>query len=151
MNSKKTTLGYTVNDIATAVGESARKISYWSDIGLLVPDLTGPRAQGKTRQYALSNILNAAMIKVMKDDYSLSLSIIRGILDVWRKKGIIESIFYINQLNREVVSARQPLLPYDGIFQGSDIPCYIVVDLAQIVKIARQRITGGYVFNLGGE
>jgi len=49
------------------------------------------------------------------------------------------------------VSARQPLLPYDGIFQGSDIPCYIVVDLAQIVKIARQRIIGSYVFNLGEE
>jgi DNA-binding transcriptional MerR regulator len=75
---------YTKADIATILKGKKRTIQYWTDIGLVVPDISPSQGKGNARKYSDANLVQFAMI-----DYLSRLGIenatIKTILDGLRK------------------------------------------------------------------
>jgi len=71
---------YTKHDVSRIIGESVRKIVYWTDIGLIVPDIEPSQGRGKKRVYSKRNLIEFSMIQVLKDKCSVPLQVISVIL-----------------------------------------------------------------------
>jgi len=71
---------YLKRDISRIVGESIRKVQFWTDRGLIVPDVVKPKGKGISRVYSQRNLIEFAMIQVMKNLCSMPLGTIETIL-----------------------------------------------------------------------
>jgi DNA-binding transcriptional MerR regulator len=67
-------------DIARIIDEPTRKITFWTDSGLVVPDIESEGGRGVSKKYSEINLFEFAMIKVMRDHFQISLHTIQMIL-----------------------------------------------------------------------
>ena len=62
-------------DVAKIIGRSTRNISYWTDFGLVIPDIKPSQGKGIKRLYSDRNLIEFAMIDVMVKEVNVSLDI----------------------------------------------------------------------------
>jgi DNA-binding transcriptional MerR regulator len=71
---------YSKRDIASKLGRSHRNITYWTDFGLVIPDVRPSQGRGIARIYSERNLIEFGMIDIMVKDYGISLDSIQYIL-----------------------------------------------------------------------
>lgn len=71
---------YLKRDIAAIIGEPTRKITFWTDSKLVIPDIESEGGRGVSKKYSQQNLTEFAMIKVMRDHFQISLHTIQMIL-----------------------------------------------------------------------
>jgi DNA-binding transcriptional MerR regulator len=76
---------YSKTEIAKIMGESSRKIQFWIDLGLVVPDISPPSGKGKAMIFSEKNLIEFGMIRVLQKDCKLRLATIITILRILRK------------------------------------------------------------------
>jgi len=86
---------YLKRDIAKVINKPIRTIQFWTDKGLVVPDIVPSEGKGKARVYSKRNLIEFAMIDVMcgPGRMYLELSMAKSILDMIRWGGVGESGF----------------------------------------------------------
>lgn len=77
---------YSKRDIAERLDLSVRKVTYWTDFGLVIPDIKPSRGKGKARVYSERNLIEFAMIKIMVDELDIGLDTIQYIFQNLRFK-----------------------------------------------------------------
>ncbi|MEJ2286762.1 MAG: hypothetical protein P8X85_24595, partial [Desulfobacterales bacterium] len=75
---------YFKRDIAAKLGRSHRNITYWTDLGIVLPDVQASQGRGIARIYSERNLIEFGMIDIMVIDYGISLDSIRYILKILR-------------------------------------------------------------------
>jgi DNA-binding transcriptional MerR regulator len=75
---------FTKREIAKLLGKPPRTISYWTDFGLVIPDITPSQGRGKARIYSEKNLLEFGMIEIMSRELNVSLDDIQKIMNVLR-------------------------------------------------------------------
>ena len=75
---------YSKRDIAKIINRSHRNITYWTDFGLVVPDIQPSSGRGIARVYSERNLIEFGMLDIMVKDYGISLDSIRYILKILR-------------------------------------------------------------------
>ena len=73
-------VSYSKRDIAERIGETTRKISWWIDQELVLPDIAPSRGKGAPLVFSERNLIEFRMIQIMKDECGLSLASIKNIL-----------------------------------------------------------------------
>lgn len=73
-------MAYVKRDIAGIIGEPTRKITFWTDSKLVIPDIQSEGGRGVSKKYSEHNLIEFAMIKVMRDHFQISLHTIQMIL-----------------------------------------------------------------------
>ena len=76
---------FTKREIAELLGKPPRTISYWTDFGLVIPDITPSQGRGKTRIYSEKNLIEFGMIEIMSRELNVSLDDIQKIMNVLRQ------------------------------------------------------------------
>ena len=76
---------YSKRDIAKILGRSHRNITYWTDFGLVIPDVQPSQGRGVPRIYSARNLIEFAMIDIMLKQTKTSLDSIHNILKNLRK------------------------------------------------------------------
>jgi DNA-binding transcriptional MerR regulator len=77
---------YSKRDIAERLDLSVRKVTYWTDFGLVIPDVKPSRGKGKARVYSERNLIEFGMIKIMVDELNINLDTIQNIFQTIRFK-----------------------------------------------------------------
>jgi len=75
---------YTKSEIAKRLNEPPRKIQFWVDSGLVVPDVVPPSGRGKAMFFSGRNLIEFGMIQVLQK-CSLTLETIKKIFSLLRK------------------------------------------------------------------
>lgn len=57
--------GYTRKEAASIVDQPARRIQFYTDSGLLTPEIANPTGRGTTRRYSRKNLLQLLVLKEM--------------------------------------------------------------------------------------
>jgi len=127
-------------DIARFVNESVRKIQYWTDFGLITPGIKPSRGRGKKRLYSIFNCRDAGMIQIMKDEYHISLNMIKKILDAWGRNPKKE-IFILDNSNDTIINGVSPTI----IVPQPNTMCFTVINLIQLVKIVELKLRDWYI------
>jgi DNA-binding transcriptional MerR regulator len=81
---------YSKRDIAKILGRSHRNITYWTDFGLVIPDIQPSQGRGIARIYSDRNLIEFAMIDIMVKVMKVSLDTIQYILKNLRAGFCIE-------------------------------------------------------------
>ena len=71
---------YLKRDIAKIIGKPIRTIQYWTDYGLVIPDIVPAQGKGKARVYSERNLIEFGMIDIISKELGLSLEEIRILL-----------------------------------------------------------------------
>jgi DNA-binding transcriptional MerR regulator len=84
---------YIKRDISKRLGEPLRTIQFWTDSGLVIPDVYSSGGKGVAKIYSERNLIEFKMIQIMKERCKAQLYIIREILEGLRagehKRGTI--------------------------------------------------------------
>ena len=72
---------YSKRDIAKILGRSHRNITYWTDFGLVIPDVQPSQGRGIARIYSDRNLIEFAMIDIMVKIMKVSLDNIQYIFN----------------------------------------------------------------------
>jgi len=77
---------YTKRDISKIiVGLSIRTVQYYTDFGIVVPDISPSQGRGKTRIYSERNLVQFAMIEFMTSNLRVDLNTAKHVMDTLRK------------------------------------------------------------------
>jgi DNA-binding transcriptional MerR regulator len=104
---------YVKKDIARIIDEPTRKITFWTDSKLVKPDIESEGGRGVSKKYSELNLIEFAMIKVMRDHLQISLHTIQMILAGLRAAQTSNrsfTVFYDNPawgLERELLFIQQ--------------------------------------------
>jgi DNA-binding transcriptional MerR regulator len=109
---------YSKRDIANKLGRSHRNITYWTDFGLVIPDIQPSQGRGIARIYSDRNLIEFAMIDIMVKVMKVSLDTIQYIFNNLRagfnidseKHGWGEPIKFSDFFVNEDCGARKDLL-----------------------------------------
>ena len=71
---------YVKKDIAKIIDEPTRKITFWTDSHLVLPDIESDGGRGVSKKYSELNLIEFAMIKSMRDHFQINLHTIQMIL-----------------------------------------------------------------------
>lgn len=88
---------FTKKDIAEILDLSVRKITFWTDSGLVIPDVKPSRGKGKARVYSARNLLEFAMIDILINQVKISLNNIRYVFESLRRG-------YQREMNEELTT-----------------------------------------------
>jgi DNA-binding transcriptional MerR regulator len=80
-------------EVAQILGESPRKIQFWVDQGLVIPDVIPPSGKGRAVIFSVKNLIEFEMIRILQNKCKLKLSFIRSFLNSLRET---EQDFYSN-------------------------------------------------------
>lgn len=80
-------LSFTKKQVAEAIGISLRTIQYYTDEGLLIPEIANPSGRGTSRKYSRKNLVEFLIIKELAK-YGLSLGQIKGIMEKARSSNV---------------------------------------------------------------
>lgn len=58
---------FTKKEVAKGLGLTPRTIQFWTDEGLVVPEVANPRGRGKTRLYSRKNLFQLLIIRRLTD------------------------------------------------------------------------------------
>ena len=72
---------YSKRDIAKKLGRSHRNITYWTDFGLVIPDIQPSQGRGIARIYSDRNLIEFSMIDIMVKVMKVSLDTIQYIFN----------------------------------------------------------------------
>jgi len=72
-------------EVQQSTGLPARRIQFYVDSGLVVPDIRGPSGKGRSMIFSGRNLIEFGMIQVLQEDLGLSLQSIREILNGLRE------------------------------------------------------------------
>ena len=75
---------YTKTEMAKRLNEPPRKIQFWVDSGLIVPDIVPPSGRGRAVVFSERNLIEFGMIQVLQK-CSLTLETIKKIFSLLRK------------------------------------------------------------------
>jgi DNA-binding transcriptional MerR regulator len=81
---------YSKRDIAKIIGRTHRNITYWTDFGLVIPDVQASQGRGISRIYSDRNLIEFAMIDIMVKVMKVSLDTIQYIFKNLRAGFYIE-------------------------------------------------------------
>jgi hypothetical protein len=81
---------YSKRDIAKIIGRTHRNITYWTDFGLVIPDVQPSQGRGISRIYSDRNLIEFAMIDIMVKVMKVSLDTIQYIFKNLRAGFYIE-------------------------------------------------------------
>ena len=95
---------YSKRDIAKILGRSHRNITYWTDFGLVIPDVQPSQGRGVPRIYSARNLIEFAMIDIMLKQTKTSLDSIQYIL-----KNLREGRFLDWKKQKEILGWGEPL------------------------------------------
>ncbi|MBC8180360.1 MerR family transcriptional regulator [candidate division KSB1 bacterium] len=73
---------YLKRDIAKLIGETPRKIQFWTDSGLVLPDILSSGGKGVPKIYSGRNLIEFKMIQVIRDRLGMGRGIQIGILKI---------------------------------------------------------------------
>ena len=107
---------YVKKDIARIIEEPIRKITFWTDSGLVIPDVESEGGRGVSKKYSEFNLVEFAMIKVMRDHFQISLHTIQMILAGLRKANSTNQPFADFYNNPEWGRERELLFILQGQF-----------------------------------
>jgi len=79
-----TTDTFTKAEIAQAINRPPRTIQFWTDKGVIVPDVRGPEGKGVSRLYSKENLTEFKMVDILSGEYGLQLYLIRLLFDYIR-------------------------------------------------------------------
>ena len=88
---------YTKRDIAKILELSVRKVTFWTDFGLVIPDIKPSRGKGRARLYSERNLIEFAMIDILINQVKISLNNVRYIFESLRRG-------YQRELNEELTT-----------------------------------------------
>ena len=132
---------YRKTEIARLLGEPTRKIQFWLDSGIVVPDLVPPSGRGKAVIFSYRNLIEFGMVQILHRKYGLKLGEIKIILEVLRGEhaDVVTDVdfadFYANRdwgSKRELIVIKTlpadpdgysfliTLIDKKGIFRGPD-------------------------------
>jgi DNA-binding transcriptional MerR regulator len=77
-------MGYSKHDVSRNLKRSIRTIKFWTDEGLVVPDIVPSQGRGKARVYSSRNLLEFAMVAFLSE-LEVELALIRAIMTGLRK------------------------------------------------------------------
>ena len=81
---------YSKRDIADLIDRRHRTITYWTDFGLVIPDIQPSQGRGVARLYSDTNLLQFAMIDIMVRELGVSLDTIQGIMNGLRQGSYVD-------------------------------------------------------------
>jgi hypothetical protein len=84
---------YLKRDIARIIDRPARTIQYWTDHGVVIPDIVPSTGKGKARVYSHRNLIEFGMVDIMCRQMKMELDVASNILDLIRWGGVGESGF----------------------------------------------------------
>ena len=79
---------YLKKDIANILKLSPRTISFYTDMGVVIPDIANPTGRGKKRVYSEENLIQFLIVKRLKK-YGISLKVIKSVVSKIDKKKLI--------------------------------------------------------------
>ena len=85
---------YSKRDIAKIIERSHRNITYWTDFGIVIPDVQPSQGRGVARIYSERNLIEFGMVDIMVKDYGISLDSIRYILKILREGSFSKPMTY---------------------------------------------------------
>lgn len=71
---------FSKRDIATALNLPVRTITFWTDFGLVLPDISPSQGKGKARLYSRKNLIQFAMINCLSRQIGISLDDVQKIM-----------------------------------------------------------------------
>ena len=77
---------YSKRDIAEKLGRPVRTITYWTDFGLVIPDIRPSQGKGISRIYSKQNLLEFAIIDIMVKQMEIPLDTVQYIFKNLREK-----------------------------------------------------------------
>ncbi len=95
---------YSKRDIAKILGRSHRNITYWTDFGLVIPDIQPSQGRGVPRIYSARNLIEFAMIDIMLKQTKTSLDSIHNIL-----KNLREGRYLDWKKQKEILGWGEPI------------------------------------------
>jgi DNA-binding transcriptional MerR regulator len=78
---------FTKKQVAEAIGISLRTIQFYTDEGLLIPEIANPSGRGTSRKYSRKNLVEFLIIKELAK-YGLSLGKIKAIMEKARSSKV---------------------------------------------------------------
>jgi DNA-binding transcriptional MerR regulator len=78
---------FTKTQAAVALEISARTIQFYTDQGLLVPEVANPSGRGTTRKYSRKNLVELLLIRELAG-YGLPLEKIKAVMKLAQEKGL---------------------------------------------------------------
>jgi DNA-binding transcriptional MerR regulator len=78
---------FTKKQAAEALGISPRTIQFYTDQGLLIPEVANPSGRGTTRKYSRKNLVELLIIRELAN-YGLSLDKIKSIMTQAQETGL---------------------------------------------------------------
>lgn len=155
---------YTRKEVAARIGISDRTVWFYTEKGLVVPEIDNPHGRGTTRKYSTKNILEILVIREFAK-HGLDLETIKHIMtaprlrgsdgfDPWDPESAVESDrrYYLVMLDPNTDHGRLIAThsETDGVFipmssetsglgalPGRDYSCALVIDLANLRKRVR--------------
>jgi DNA-binding transcriptional MerR regulator len=78
---------FTKKQVAEAIGISLRTVQFYTDDGLLIPEIANPSGRGTSRKYSRKNLVEFLIIKELAQ-YGLSLGKIKAIMEKARSSKV---------------------------------------------------------------
>jgi len=113
---------YTKSEIANILKKNKRTIQYWTDFGLVEPDISPSMGKGKARLYSDKNLVQFAMVEYL-GQLGVELNTMKDVMDGLRKgyeeidHG--EPVGHINE-NGEVVKERIWRTDFSDFFENRE-------------------------------
>ena len=76
-------IGYTKNQVHDLTGLSARLVQYYTERGIISPEIDEGLGRGKVRRYSKKNVVEFAILKGLSD-YGMTFSIIENVFSLMR-------------------------------------------------------------------
>jgi len=76
---------FTKKDIHELTGISIRLVQFYTENGVITPDIDKGEGRGKARRYSRENIFEFALVKCIAD-HKISIGRIREVLKIWRTR-----------------------------------------------------------------
>ena len=108
-------------EIAGLLGKPPRTIQYWTDIGLIIPDIQPSQGKGKARIYSSRNLLEFTMISVMVEHIGVKLETIKYIFQCLREGEDIfhREVMFSDYKDTEDIPGDKRIL-FKDFFENSD-------------------------------
>jgi DNA-binding transcriptional MerR regulator len=84
-------VSFTKKEVSAALEISAGTVEFYTDEGLLIPEIANPSGRGKTRKYSRKNLLEILLIRQLAS-FGFSLAIIKLIMGKARQRGIAKML-----------------------------------------------------------
>lgn len=123
---------WTKTEAANATGLTARTIHFYTDEGLVIPEIAFPRGKGTTRKYSARNLVEFLIISELVK-CGLTLKNIKHVMEMVKNQGLF-SLEALEAWNpNQPVRGRWYLLLYDPTMENGVFQFFEVEDQKDII------------------